>query len=98
LSLPLSLSPSLSICWTIAIACRRLRPNCARSCVPAPDLGFYMSRIFSFCIDSIFVFTIDFCFQGSNGDVLSIFFCVPTNVPTCLSDDVGSPFLLSTNC
>jgi len=32
-----------------------------------------MSRIFSFCIDSIFVFTIDFCFQGSNGDVLSIF-------------------------
>ena len=74
LSLPLSLSPSLSIYWTIAVACRRLRPNCARSCVPTPDLGFYMSRIFSFCIDSIFVFTIDFCFQGSNGDVLSIYF------------------------
>ena len=41
--------------------------------MPTSDFGFYMSGIFSFCIDSIFVFTIDFCFQGSNGDVLSIF-------------------------
>jgi len=37
------------------------------------DFGFYMSRIFYFCIDSIFVFAIDFGFQRSNGDVLSIF-------------------------